>query len=198
MEITRINLFGTTFNIDEQFTERFQHLVEFIRVYSNCIWSCVYFNTGNELFYSILLIKVIDKLLEEFSVSHSEFIEPLPDCVVLDGHNLIGFITRLGDILSLVEMWFEERNYGELRNSLTDIYEVIQHISCILKFKYCDRFGGIQIHLEIFNDISFFISSPLEDVISLLPEAKMRGAFPHELVELKRNACGLIDLFSSF
>ena len=41
-----------------------------------------------------------------------ELIEPLPGCVVLDDHNLIGFITRLGDILSLVEMWFEEMNYG--------------------------------------------------------------------------------------
>ena len=195
MENLRINLFGPSFNIDKYYSERFEHVLKFIFIYSNCIWSCVHFNTGNDLFYSILLMKVIDKVFEEFSIAHSEFVEPLPDCVLLDDANLIGFITSFGDILMLVEIWQEERNFGELRQSLTDIYDMIQHISCILKFKYCDQFSGLQIHLEIFDDISFFLSSP-EEITLLFPEARMRDAYPHELSELKRNVCDLIDLFS--
>jgi len=101
-------------------------------------------------------MEVIDEVFEEFSIAHSEFVEPLPDCILLDDANLIGFITSFDDILMLVEMWREERYFGELHQSWIDIYDIIQHISCILKFEYCDQFGGLQIHLEIFDDFSFF------------------------------------------
>jgi len=58
-------------------------------------------------------MEVIDEVFEEFSIAHSEFVEPLPDCILLDDANLIGFITSFDDILMLVEMCVKK---GTLEN----------------------------------------------------------------------------------
>ena len=109
--------------------ERFLHLVKFIKRYADCIWSSVHFRTGNDLFYSILLIKVIDKFLEEFSVPPSNFITPLEDCIILNDHNLMVMITQLSDTMWRVDVWLEDQiDYGVLREALTDIYYAVQNI----------------------------------------------------------------------
>jgi len=72
-------------------------------------------------------MEVIDEVFEEFSIAHSEFVEPLPDCILLDDANLIGFITSFDDILMLVEMWHEER-YSENFTKVGPIYMTSSNI----------------------------------------------------------------------
>ena len=68
-------------------------------------------------------------------------------------------ITQLSDTMWRVCVWLEEKiDYGELREALTDIYYAVQNIHLILRFKYYKR-SGFQVRLEIFDDISKFISS---------------------------------------
>jgi len=196
MEIQGVNLFGD-FDISHYYSERILHLMNFVLTYANSIWSCDFFNTENDLFFWLLLLKVIERLLNEFSNLHSEFIKPLPDFICLDDHNLIGFIASLGDTWDLVEWnWMPEKNIGELRASLETLYDYIQNIKVILDFKCNDR-PGVPIHLEIFDDISFFISS-LEVVSKKLVETKMRCTQNQaELDDLKSKVVDLIDYFSN-
>ena len=84
--------------------ERFLHLVNFIKTYTDFIWSSVHFRTGNDLFYLILLIKVIDKFFEEFSVPPSNFITPLEDCIIFNDHNLMVMINQLSDTMWRVDV----------------------------------------------------------------------------------------------
>ena len=174
--------------------ERFLHLVNFIKTYADFIWSSVHFRTGNDLFYSILLIKVIDKFFEEFSVPPSNFITPLGDCIILDDHNFMVMITQLSDTMWRVGVWLEDKiDYGELREALTDIYYAVQYIHLILRFKYYKR-PGFQVRLEIFDDISKFISSPSEEIYASFPESKLRLGYPE--ADFNR-IYDLIDSFSS-
>ena len=58
---------------------------------SNGVWSYKYHKTGNQLFYEILFLKVIDIVLEEFSAFlHSKFIMQPIDCILIDDDELIG------------------------------------------------------------------------------------------------------------
>jgi hypothetical protein len=191
MEIVGINLFGPTFPIDYYYNNRFLHLVNFIHTCANCIWSYLHFRTGNDLFYSILLIKVIDNFFEEFTVPHSNFITPLEDCIILDDHNLMAMITQLGNTMWRVNMWLEDKDYAELREALTDIYYAVQYIHLILRFKYYER-PGFQVRLEIFDDISKFISSPSEEIFASFPESKLRLGYPE--ADFNR----IYDLIDSF
>ena len=109
MEIEGVNLFGE-FDISHYYDKSFLHLMKFVLSYTNSIWSCVFFNTQNDLFFWLLLSKVIERLLNEFSDLHSEFIKPPPDFICLDDH-IIGFITSLGDTWELVEWnWMPAKN----------------------------------------------------------------------------------------
>ena len=174
--------------------ERFLHLVNFIKTYADFIWSSVHFRTGNDLFSSILLIKVIDKFFEEFSVPPSNFITPLGDCIILDDHNFIVMITQLSDTMWRVGVWLEDKiDYGELREALTDIYYAVQYIHLILRFQYYKR-PVFQVRLEIFDDISKFISSPSEEIYASFPESKLRLGYPE--ADFNR-IYDLIDSFSS-
>ena len=65
-----------------------------------------------------------------------------------------------------------EKNVGELRASLETLYDYIQNMKIILDFKCNDR-PGVPIHQDIFDDISYFISS-LEEVSKKLVETRMR------------------------
>ena len=68
----------------------FSQLMKFIIGYSYGVWSCKYHKTVNQLFYEILLLKVIDIVLEEFSAFHSKFIMQPIDSILIDDDELIG------------------------------------------------------------------------------------------------------------
>jgi dimeric dUTPase (all-alpha-NTP-PPase superfamily) len=85
-------------------------------------------------------------------------------------------------------------DYGELREALTDIHYAVQYIHLILRFKYYKRPGFQVRFLEIFNDISKFISSPSEEIFASFPELKLRLGCPE--ADFNR-IYDLIDLFSS-
>jgi len=95
MKIEGVHLFGE-FDVFHYYHEMFLHLMVFYLV-------LCFFNTQNDLVFWLLLSKVIERLLNEFSDLYSEFIEPPPDFICSDDHNLIGFITSRGDTWELVE-----------------------------------------------------------------------------------------------
>ena len=72
-------------------------------------------------------------------------------------------------------------DYGVLREALTDIYYAVQNIHLILRFKYYKR-SGFQVRLEIFDDISKFISLPSEEIseeiFASFPESKIKLGYP--------------------
>ena len=100
-------------------------------------------------------------------------------------------ITQYGDTMWRVNMWLEDKNYGELQEALTDIYYTIQHIHLILRFKYYER-SGFKVRMEIFDDISKFISSPSEEILASFPESTLRLGYSE--AEFNR----IYDLIDSF
>ena len=101
MKIVGINLFEPIFPIDDYYNKRCLRIVNFIKTYTYCIWSAAHFRIGNDLFYSIILIKVIDLLLKEFSVPHSYFISPMENCIILDDQKLMIMIIPSEEIFAL-------------------------------------------------------------------------------------------------
>ena len=83
-------------------------------------------------------------------------------------------------------MTWRQIDYVELLEASTDIY-------LILRFKYYER-PGLQVCLEIFDDISKFISSPSKEILASFPESKLRLGYPeadfHRIYDL-------IDSFGS-
>ena len=69
-------------------------------------------------------------------------------------------------------MWLEDKiDYGELREALTDIYYALEYTHLIIRFKYY-KCPGFQVGLEVFDDISKYISSSFEEIFALFQESK--------------------------
>jgi len=67
----------------------------------------------------------------------------------------------------------------------------VQYIHLILRFKYYEC-PGLQVRLEIFDNISKFISSPSEEIFASISESKLRLGYPE--VDFNR----IYDLIDSF
>ena len=65
MEIQGVDLFGE-FDISHYYDERFLHLMNFVLIYANSIWPCVFFNTRTAELVDDLNSKVVDLLVFQF------------------------------------------------------------------------------------------------------------------------------------